>query len=258
MKKKILIMGLPDSGKTTLATKLVPLLNAKWLNNDKVRKAANDWDFSMEGRIRQAKRMGDFAEKYKQEGHYVVSDYICPTPKTRKLFNADFVVWVDTIKKGRFQDTNKIFKKPKKFDFRVTTQNAELWAIQIVDLFVPYKWSNKKPTAQMLGRWQPWHKGHQTLFEEIIKKTGQVNIMVRDVSGVGDNPFNFKIVKKNILNALKNYKNRIKISLVPNITNICYGRGVGYKIEEIVLEERIQKISATKIRRSMRKKGILK
>jgi len=258
MKKKILIMGLPGSGKTTLAAKLVPLLNAKWLNNDKVRKAANDWDFSMEGRIRQAKRMGDFAEKYKQEGHYVVSDYICPTPKTRKLFNADFVVWVDTIKKGRFQDTNKIFKKPKKFNFRVTTQNAELWAIQIADLFVTYKWSNKKPTAQMLGRWQPWHKGHQTLFEEIIKKTGQVNIMVRDVSGVGDNPFNFKTVKKNILNALKNYKNRIKISLVPNITNICYGRGVGYKIEEIVLEERIQKISATKIRRSMRKKGILK
>jgi len=258
MKKKILIMGLPGSGKTTLAAKLVPLLNAKWLNNDKVRKAANDWDFSMEGRIRQAKRMGDFAEKYKQEGHYVVSDYICPTPKTRKLFNADFVVWVDTIKKGRFQDTNKIFKKPKKFNFRVTTQNAELWAIQIADLFVTYKWSDKKPTAQMLGRWQPWHKGHQTLFEEIIKKTGQVNIMVRDVSGVGDNPFNFKTVKKNILNALKNYKNRIKISLVPNITKICYGRGVGYKIEEIVLEERIQKISATKIRRSMRKKGILK
>ncbi len=258
MKKKILIMGLPGSGKTTLAAKLVPLLNAKWLNNDKVRKAANDWDFSMEGRIRQAKRMGSFAEKYKQEGHYVVSDYICPTPKTRKLFNADFVVWVDTIKKGRFQDTNKIFKKPKKFDFRVTTQNAELWAIQIADLFVAYKWSNKKPTAQMLGRWQPWHKGHQTLFEEIIKKTGQVNIMVRDVSGVGDNPFNFKTVKKNILNALKNYKNRIKISLVPNITNICYGRGVGYKIEEIVLDEKIQKISATKIRRLMRKKGILK
>ena len=259
MKKKILIMGLPGSGKTTLAAKLVPLLNAKWLNNDKVRKAANDWDFSMEGRIRQAKRMGDFAEKYKQEGHYVVSDYICPTPKTRKLFNADFVVWVDTIKKGRFQDTNKIFKKPKKFDFRVTTQNAELWAYQILDKLIPYKWNSKKPTAQMLGRWQPFHDGHFALFEEILKKTGQVYILVRDVYKVGDNPFDFKYVKSKISKKLDSrYKNRYKIVLVPNITNICYGRGVGYKIEEIVLPESIQKISATKIRAEMRKTGKLK
>ena len=121
-----------------------------------------------------------------------------------------------------------------------------------------HKWDDKLPTAQMLGRWQPWHAGHQKLFEEILKKTGQVNIMVRDVHGVEDNPFEFETVKKNILEALKDYKNRIKISLVPNITNICYGRGVGYKIEEIVLSEEIQKISATKIRAKMREEGKLK
>ena len=121
-----------------------------------------------------------------------------------------------------------------------------------------YKWDNKKPTAQMLGRWQPWHDGHQKLFEEIIKKTGQVNIQVRDVHGVEDNPLDYNSVKKNIENALKNFKNRIKISLVPNITNICYGRGVGYKIEEIVLSKEVQEISATKIREKMRKEGKLK
>ena len=110
----------------------------------------------------------------------------------------------------------------------------------------------------MLGRWQPWHDGHQKLFEEIIKKTGQVNIQVRDVQGVDDNPLDYNTVKKNIENALKNFKNRIKISLVPNITNICYGRGVGYKIEEIVLPKEIQEISATKIREKMRKEGKLK
>ena len=120
-----------------------------------------------------------------------------------------------------------------------------------------YVWDNKKPTAQMLGRWQPWHDGHQKLFEEILKKTGQVNIMVRDVKGVGDNPFDFDTVKKNILSALKDYKNRVKVTLVPNITNICYGRGVGYKIEEIVLDEKTQQISATKIRERMRKEGKL-
>ena len=133
--KKILVMGLPGSGKTTLASKLVPLLKAKWLNNDEVRKAANDWDFSEEGRVRQAKRVSDLAEKFKKEGNYdyLVADYICPTPQTRKLFNADYVIWINTIKKGRFEDTNKMFVKPEKVDFEVTTQDAELWANKIVE-----------------------------------------------------------------------------------------------------------------------------
>ncbi len=128
-------MGLPGSGKTTLASKLVPLLKAKWINNDEVRKAANDWDFSEEGRIRQAKRVADIAEKFKKEGNYdyLVADYICPTPQTRKLFNADYIIWLNTIKKGRFDDTNKMFVKPEKFDFEVTTQDAELWAKKIVE-----------------------------------------------------------------------------------------------------------------------------
>ena len=121
-----------------------------------------------------------------------------------------------------------------------------------------YEWDNKKPTAQMLGRWQPFHEGHYALFKEIIKKTGQVCIQIRDVQGVDDNPFDFETVKKNIFEALKDYKNRIQVTLVPNITNICYGRGVGYKIEEIVLDEKIQQISATKIREQMRKEGKLK
>ncbi len=258
MKKKILIMGLPGAGKTYLADKLVPKIGATWLNADKVRKEANDWDFSPEGRIRQAKRMAEKAEKFKKEGSHVVADFVCPTPKARELFNPDFIIWVDTIKKGRFEDTNKIFVKPEKYDVRVTEQNAEIWSIKIADQITNYKWDNRKPTAQMLGRWQPWHGGHQALFEEIVKKTGQVNIMVRDVKGIGDNPFDFETVKKNIEIALKDFKNRIKISLVPNITNICYGRGVGYKIEEIVLSQDIQEISATKIRKKMREEGKLK
>ena len=251
-------MGLPGAGKTYLADKLVPKIGATWLNADKVRKEANDWDFSPEGRIRQAKRMAEKAEKFKKEGSHVVADFVCPIPKARELFNPDFIIWVDTIKKGRFEDTNKIFVKPEKYDVRVTEQNAEIWSIKIADQITNYKWDNRKPTAQMLGRWQPWHGGHQALFEEIVKKTGQVNIMVRDVEGIGDNPFNFETVKKNIEIALKDFKNRIKISLVPNITNICYGRGVGYKIEEIVLSQDIQEISATKIRKKMREEGKLK
>ena len=121
-------MGLPGSGKTTLANELGPLLDAKRLNADEVRKEANDWDFSEEGRKRQAKRMSDFAKKFKEKGNYVVADFICPTPEARGLFSADYIVWVDTIKEGRFEDTNKMFIKPEKFDYHVTTQDAKYWA----------------------------------------------------------------------------------------------------------------------------------
>ena len=131
--KKILIMGLPGSGKTTLASELVPLLKAEWINNDKVRREANDWDFSEEARSRQAKRMADLADKYKEKGKNVVCDFICPTPKAREIFNADIIIWVDTIKKGRFDDTNAMFIKPEKFDFHVTTQDAKVWAIKIAE-----------------------------------------------------------------------------------------------------------------------------
>ena len=125
-------MGLPGSGKTTLANELAPMLNAKRLNADEVRKEANDWDFSEEGRKRQSKRMAEFALKLKEDGNIVVADFICPTPKARELFPADFIIWVDTIKEGRFDDTNKMFVNPDKFDFHVTTQDAKNWAPKII------------------------------------------------------------------------------------------------------------------------------
>ena len=121
-------MGLPGSGKTTLANELAPMINAKRLNADEVRKEANDWDFSEEGRKRQSKRMADFAKKLKDKGNYVVADFICPTPEARSLFPADYIIWVDTIQEGRFDDTNKMFVKPDKFNFQVTTQDAKKWA----------------------------------------------------------------------------------------------------------------------------------
>ena len=125
-------MGLPGAGKTTLANELAPSLNVKRLNADEIRKKANDWDFSEEGRKRQAKRMAEHALKYKNDGNYVVADFICPTPEARSLFPADFIIWVDTIKEGRFEDTNQMFTKPEKFNFHVTSQDAKHWAPKIL------------------------------------------------------------------------------------------------------------------------------
>ena len=105
-----------------------------------------------------------------------------------------------------------------------------------------------KPTAQMLGRWQPFHDGHLALFKKILEKTGQVIIMVRDMPQTENNPFIFEDIKKRIEEKLKDYTGKFDVIKVPNITNICYGRNVGYKIEEVVLSKEIQEISATKIR----------
>jgi len=131
VKKKILIMGLPGSGKTTLAKKLIPFYNAVWLNADKVRKEADDWDFSSEGRIRQADRMKTLAQKAIDEGRNVVADFICPTEQTRSDFNADYIIWMDTITEGRFEDTNKMFEIPTKYDFKVKHKDADMFAFLV-------------------------------------------------------------------------------------------------------------------------------
>ena len=120
---KILIMGLPGSGKTYLAQRLQPLLNSAWFNADKVREMANDWDFSPEGRRRQSLRMKSLADYESENKRIVICDFICPTSETRKMFDPDIVIWLDTIKEGRFEDTNKLFEKPENIDFRVTEWN---------------------------------------------------------------------------------------------------------------------------------------
>jgi len=130
---KILICGLSGSGKTVLAKALEKKLEYCFhLNADEVREKYNDWDFSLEGRIRQAKRMSSLADKLLKEFDYVICDFICPTSETRKLVSPDYIIYMDTINKSIFEDTDKIFEIPE-FDFKVEKKNAEYYSSKIIE-----------------------------------------------------------------------------------------------------------------------------
>jgi len=276
MTQRILIMGLPGSGKTTLASALkqylekngtmsmgraemlpVPSDGAQvaWFNADDVRRKYNDWDFSREGRIRQSIRMFQFSME--AVGEYVICDFVAPLVEMRNNFKADWTIWMDTIREGRYADTNAAFVEPDVYDFCVTEQNAEKWAEFIGNHIIErrrrpvFDW--KKETVQMLGRWQPWHDGHRALFERLISRTGQVIIQVRDVQGwQGSNPFEVAKVKSFIRRDLDPlYQGQYEIQVVPNIVHIGWGRGVGYTSGEETFDETITDISATDIRKSL-------
>jgi adenylylsulfate kinase len=276
MTQRILIMGLPGSGKTTLADALKKYLEehgeisyarvlqehigdltaqVTWFNADDIRRKYNDWDFSNDGRIRQSIRMFQFSME--AGGDYVICDFVAPLVEMRNNFKADWTIWVDTIREGRYADTNAAFVEPEQYDFRVTEQNAEKWAEFIGEHIIEkrrrprFDW--QKETVQMLGRWQPWHDGHRALFERLIARTGQVVIQIRDCQGwQGSNPFEIEKVKKFIKRDLDPiYQGQYEIQVVPNIVHIGWGRGVGYTSGEETFDDTITDISATKIRKEL-------
>ena len=259
--QRILIMGLPGAGKTYLEQHILDHLQAenkkvRWLNADDVRKEYNDWDFSETGRIRQSLRMRTLADTM-TDVDYVICDFVAPLVEMRNNFKADWTIWVDTIDKGRYEDTNKAFIPPEVYDFRITEQKAEKWgefvAAHILDNRRRPVFDWQKETVQMLGRWQPWHSGHRALFERLLARTGQVVIQIRDVQGWQDsNPFAVDQVKVFIRRDLDMlYQGQYEIQVVPNIVHIGWGRGVGYTAGEETFDDAITDISATKIRKSL-------
>jgi hypothetical protein len=248
----IQIIGLPGSGKTTLAKALLERVDAIHLNADDVRATVNsDLSFSMEDRIENARRLGQMAGLLSDQGRTVIVDFVCPTIETREAFGyQDFRVWMDRIDKSRFEDTNSIWQNPTVCDLRIkdglTIDEEVNLVIKEAELF---DWS--APTTLQLGRYQPWHEGHSALKDEAHKRTEQVLVGVRNTYGTSEkDPLTYEQVEHYIHENI-GFDGSSLVMRLPNITNIVYGRDVGYKIEHVDLPPEIQAISATLKRKEL-------
>ena len=134
---KILICGLPGSGKSTLAEPFAKLINGVWINADQVREQYNDWDFTQGGRMRQAQRMRYISDGVVRAGGIAIADFVCPTENARREFDADYTVWMDTIKEGKYEDTNRMFEKPTNVNYHVAEWFSDTHA-QLLEVLQNY------------------------------------------------------------------------------------------------------------------------
>ena len=247
----IQVIGLPGAGKTTFAKELADRINAIHLNADEVRAELNkDLGFTPEDRLEQARRMGALSRLLANQGHHVVVDFVNPTEETRASFGKpDKVVWMNRKPVRDFPDTTAMWQTPSDVDlmFDDMTECTVAARIACVD-FKLHDW--REPTTLMLGRYQPWHEGHHALYQEAGNRTKQVMLGVRNTYKTSEkDPLNFEEVKGYI--AKDSVMDEAMVVKMPNITNIVYGRDVGYKIEQVSLGADIEAISATQKRKEM-------
>ncbi len=246
----IQIIGLPGAGKTTLAKALKERTNSIHLNADEVRSTINsDLTFSVSNRVEHARRLGEMARLLSRQGHTVIVDFVCPTEQTRNAFGKpDILIWMNTIVEGRYADTNSLWEDPADVNL-VINEISDSAVDRVIDAFNLFDWS--APTTLQLGRYQPWHDGHQALKDEAHKRTEQVLVGVRNTYGTSEkDPLTYEEVERYIHKDNGNHGDTLVMRL-PNITNIVYGRDVGYKIEQVDLGEAIHAISATQKRKEM-------
>jgi hypothetical protein len=197
--------------------------------------------------------MGALARLLSSQGQTVIVDFVNPTAETRKAFGtSDLAVWVNRLTQSRFSDTNKLWEIPDASDYDIQIPSGLELSTEVTVVMSNAKLFDwKKPTTLMLGRYQPWHEGHEGLKDEAHKKTDQVLVGVRDTHGTSEkDPLTYDEVVGYIHQNSKERMGTLVLKL-PNITNIVYGRDVGYKIEKIELSQDLQEISATKKREEL-------
>jgi cytidyltransferase-like protein len=245
---RILVTGLPGSGKSYLSKMLNDQIpDSRLLNADALRTEHNDWDFNIEGRIRQAERMRRLADL--NHKNVTIADFVAPTDELRAIYDPHYTFYMDTIKESRFEDTNRLYQPPTNPDATITNQE---W-----DEFDVNEWVRRMyrelPTGVMIGRYQPFHDGHRALAERVLQKHPVLAILVRTVPRSDKNPFSFTEVQSRILTKMIDYRGRVQVIPCLNVGGVYYGRDVGYNVEQIELPPEIQAISATKIRQEMNK-----
>jgi cytidyltransferase-like protein len=205
--RRILIMGLPGAGKTTLARLLAARLGAVHFDADQVRANVNrDLGFSLADRIEQARRMAWLCDTVVAAGQRAIADFVCPTAATREAFGPAYTVWVDRIRASRFPDTDSLFQPPGQFHLRVTAEGPpEAWVERILRDLVPV-FDPTAPTALFVGRYQPFHAGHRALIEEGVRRVGQACVAVRDTPRDEGNPLPFEEVRARIELALEDLR----------------------------------------------------
>lgn len=247
----IQVIGLPGSGKTTFAKELADRINAIHLNADEVRAELNkDLGFTPEDRIEQARRMGALSRLLANQGYHVVVDFINPTKHTREAFGKpDRVIWMNRKPVRDFPDTTAMWETPMGVDLMFDDMIEYNVAARVACVdFRLHDW--REPTTLMLGRYQPWHEGHHALYEEAGNRTKQVMLGVRNTYKTSSkDPLTFEEVKGYI--DKDPIMEEAMIIKMPNITNIVYGRDVGYKIEQVKLDDKTESISATQKRKEL-------
>lgn len=259
--RKILIIGLPGAGKTTLALALRDKIpGSVWYDGDMVRNITANHDFTIKGRERQAATMSAFANIAVRAGHTAICSFVCPTNALREIFKSGcdtLVVWLDTVKRSRYVDTDAMWEEPRDVWYWPRTKNMAVHAQAIADLLEqpitmpppPKVFSWTSPSAIMIGRFQPWHYGHRMLFEAALRDWKQVCIMVRTMVKGPNNPYIYDEVVERIHEDLRpHFQGEYHITSAPNTAAVVYGRDVGYAIRRYTLDSDIESVSGSKIR----------
>lgn len=249
MERRILVIGPAGERRTAVANGLSKRLKATHFDGPVLAAA-----FGVDDKVALAQRLGWLCERVVHSRNFAIAEFDCATPAERTAFGDAFVVWVDSVPHEEAAAMG--FVPPEVWDVQVTNIGApEAWVEQIVPKIVPV-FNTKAPTALFLGRYQPFHDGHRGLILEGIKRVGQAVIAVRDTQGTdAKNPYGYEDVKARIEIGLADQRGRFIVLPVPNITNIFYGRDVGYQLEYIDLDPALQDISATKIRKLLEMPG---